>query len=375
MSAIFEVALPASDEQQQKSLLDVIMAADTGCYGASHAIEDVTLAGILDNVSNVILVNGVVNGCTPLSSRQQGDMIGDNKRGEESSTTSSGNTTDSAENARDVHTISRLAHVTKVALQKNIGTAWKLTRGTLPRATVCNRTCTESANTRQWRSYPRSALRAELQETQRQRSPRDAERAEWKLQAAQQARQSEQERNVTAGRAEASFAGRQHFARQAIRRAQQRPIAAAVFARVARLDVAHSDDECVREGYGAHDIAQLADALSRDDARDVLRGVEDELDFVNEFQAEGDDDAFNRARRLAFSATLGDVLRVNGKPLCEWLRDVRHSGNTAWEELKHSAETTQHRTGCAPRTGACWPRGCGAARTCLRLVLSSRNYK
>lgn len=147
-------------------------------------------------------------------------------------------------------------------------------------------------------------LKEDLEEEQRQRAQRDAERAKWEAEAAQTARQEEQDRNVDARREEASFAGKQHFQRQAIRLNERRPVLTDQFARIIRLDLQRLPDG----GKASSDIVALADSIPSADLSDLLDAVEDELDYIPDFPTDADDETFNRMTRWEFWQCVRTVL-------------------------------------------------------------------
>lgn len=141
------------------------------------------------------------------------------------------------------------------------------------------------------------ALDEELAEAQRQRAKRDAERAEWEAEMRKEARRKEQERYAEDIKAEATFEGRQHFARQEIRLREGRPGLVDSLARVVRLDVPGIDTTTAENG---NDILALIHSMATDDASAALDNIGDELDYAMDFPAEDDNSSFNHNTRMAF---------------------------------------------------------------------------
>lgn len=155
-------------------------------------------------------------------------------------------------------------------------------------------------------------LREELVEAQRQRARRDAERAEWEKEMRKESRRREQERNADERQAEVSFAGRQYFARQAIRLRENRPNRIDEFSRVVRLDVPGVDNTSPDT---ADDVINLIHGIPASELKDILDTMDDELDFIPDFPTNNDSDAFNRSTRLHFwqavRAVIADCARMH----------------------------------------------------------------
>lgn len=161
-------------------------------------------------------------------------------------------------------------------------------------------------------------LHEELAEAQRQRVLRDAERAKRQADAAQQARLLEQNGNAHQYQQDANFEGTQHFARQAIRLRQHRPVRADVLAQVVRIDLHDLYDVATTPHSTAvgpsasnslspvpfpssgDDMIALIDKFSEQELEDVLGAVDEELDFVSDFPTDLDTSSFNTSTRLNF---------------------------------------------------------------------------
>ncbi|CAN8064896.1 unnamed protein product [Agarophyton chilense] len=138
----------------------------------------------------------------------------------------------------------------------------------------------------------RAELQDELVAAKRRREQREQEREEREAEQVQIAREKEAQMNEGWHKNEASFHGKQHFVRQAIRIGENRPVGIDLFAKYVRLDV-HSDVTVLHmdnflEGLGVARVQKLAD------------GVEDELDYVVDFDSGEDNAVWNRGIRLEF---------------------------------------------------------------------------
>ncbi|KAI0562549.1 cactin [Gracilaria domingensis] len=138
----------------------------------------------------------------------------------------------------------------------------------------------------------RAELRHELAAAKKRREQREQERAEWEAEQIKSAREKEAQMNEGWHQQEASFHGKQHFLRQAIRIREKRPAGTDLLAEFVRLDlnsdVAILNVEDFLKGLGEGHVQELVD------------GVEDELDYVVDFNREEDNDVWNRTIRLEF---------------------------------------------------------------------------
>lgn len=137
-------------------------------------------------------------------------------------------------------------------------------------------------------------LAKELEGAKRRRAERDAERAAWEEEQAMLARDKEQEENAGWHRAEASFHGAQHFLRQAIRIRQGRPVGTDMLARSVRLDLLDvTPDE--RDAIAC--LAEMSEGGVEELER-LAEEVEKELDYIPDYETDGDTAVFNRRLRI-----------------------------------------------------------------------------
>lgn len=137
-------------------------------------------------------------------------------------------------------------------------------------------------------------LAQELEAAKRRRGERDAEKRAWEEEQAKLAREKEQAENADWHQAEASFHGAQHFLRQAIRIRQERPCGTdrlALNLRLDMLDVKPEEKnpvECLAELTlgGVEDLERLAEE------------VELELEYIQDFPKDEDNNSFNQRVRL-----------------------------------------------------------------------------
>lgn len=141
----------------------------------------------------------------------------------------------------------------------------------------------------------RAEAAAELERAKARREERQRERDEAEVEHAREARLREQEMNEGWDRAEATFHGRQHFLRQAIRLREGRGTLGDALARNVRLDLLEVPPE---HRNPCEVLLTMLPGLTAAALGEVYDAVQLELDYIPDFDTEDDTDVFNRGLRL-----------------------------------------------------------------------------